>query len=71
MAVFRKNSFTILSESLHDSFGAEMYSKPKLKLRDGAISERIPYGWVRGISVPSRETVEETIKILYEELLTG
>ena len=71
MAVFRKNSFTILSESLHDSFGAEMYSKPKLKLCDGAIVERIPYGWVRGISVPSRETVKETIDMLYEELLTG
>ena len=63
-----KNSFTILSESLHDSFGAEMYSKPKLKRLDGAIAERIPYGWIRGgVSVPSGETVEETINMLYHK----
>ena len=71
MAVLRKNSFTILSETLVDSFGAEVYSTRIPRQFEGAITEGKPYGWVQALSLPSRETVEETIRMLYEEMEAG
>ena len=71
MAVIRKNSFIILSETLVDSFGAEVYSTRAPKRLEGAIEAGTPYGWVQALSLPSRETVEATIQMLYEEMQAG
>lgn len=68
MAVIRKNSFTIFSETLSDSFGDEIYSTRRVTQLEGEIVEGTPYGWVQGLSLPTRETVEETIQMLYEEM---
>ena len=35
---------------------------------EGEIVDGTPYGWVQGLSLPTRETVEETIQMLYEEM---
>ncbi len=71
MAVFHKNSFVILAEGLSESFGSEIYSVPRIRQLEGAIVDRTPYGWVQGVSLPSRETVEGTIKMLFEEMQVG
>lgn len=71
MAVIRKNSFMILSESLADSFGAEVYARRKVTQLEGPISERTAYGWVRGLALPTRETVEDTIQMLFDEMQAG
>ena len=31
----------------------------------------MPYGWIQGLSLPTRETVEEAIKMLFEEVQAG
>ncbi len=67
MAVIHKNSFTILAESLADGFGVEASSARRIKKLEGSIVERTPYGWVQGLSLPSRETVETTIQMLLKE----
>ena len=71
MAVIRKNSFTIFPETLSDSFGTEIYSTRRVSQLEGEIVEGTPYGWVQGLSLPTRETVEETIQMLYEEMQVG
>ena len=68
MAVIRKNSFMIFPEILSDSFGEEIYSTRKVCQLEGEIVDGTPYGWVQGLSLPTRETVEETIQMLYEEM---
>ena len=68
MAVIRKNSFMIFPEILSDSFGEEIYSTRKVSQLEGEIVDGTPYGWVQGLSLPTRETVEETIQMLYEEM---
>ena len=71
MAVIRKNSFTIFPETLSDSFGDEIYSTRKIHQLEGEIVEGTPYGWVQGLSLPTKETVEETIQMLFEEMQAG
>lgn len=68
MAVIRKNSFMIFPEILSDSFGEEIYSTRKVSQLEGQIVDGTPYGWVQALSLPTRETVEETIQMLYEEM---
>lgn len=68
MAVIRKNSFMIFPEILSDSFGEEIYSTHKVSQLEGEIVDGIPYGWVQGLSLPTRETVEETIQMLFDEM---
>ena len=71
MAVIRKNSFTIFPETLSDSFGDEIYSIRRMSRLEGEIVEGTPYGWVQGLSLPTRETVEETIQMLFDEMEAG
>ena len=68
MAVISKNSFTIFPESLSDSFGNEIYSARRIDQLNGKIVEGIPYGWVQGLSLPTRKTVEDTIQMLFDEM---
>ena len=71
MAVIRKNSFTIFPEILSDSFGDEIYSTRRMSQLEGNIVEGIPYGWIQGLSLPTRETVEKTVQMLFDEMQTG
>ena len=68
MAVIHKCSFMIKPESLADSFGAEVYSTRPLPRFEGKIVEGTAYGWVQALTLPTRETVEETIRMLEEEM---
>ena len=68
MAVIRKNSFVIFPETLSDSFGEEIYSSRKVTQLEGKITEGTPYGWVQGLSLPTRETVKETNQMLFDEM---
>ena len=69
MAVFHKNSFTIMPEVFSgDSFGDEVYSRRPAVRLEGRIMDGKPYGWVQSLTLPSRETVEMTIQILEEEM---
>ena len=38
---------------------------------EGMIMEGMPYGWIQGLSLPTRETVEEAIKMLFEGMQAG
>ena len=71
MAVISKNSFTIFPEILSDSFGAEVYSTRRIDQLNGKTVEGTPYGWVQGLSLPTRKTVEETIQMLFDEMQAG
>ena len=71
MAVIHKKSFTILSDSLAESFGPEIYSTRLPRQIKGTINERTPYGWVQALTLPSRETVEAAIQMLYEEMMAS
>ena len=71
MAIIRKNSFTIFPGILSDSFGEEIYSSRRMSQLEGMIMEGMPYGWIQGLSLPTRETVEEAIKMLFEEMQAG
>ena len=71
MAVIRKNSFIIFPETLSDSFGSEVYSRRRLNQLEGTIVEGAPYGWVQGLSLPSRKTVFDAIQMLYNEMRVG
>lgn len=71
MAVIRKNSFTIFPEILSDSFGDEIYSVRRIGQMEGTIVEGTPYGWVQGLSLPTKETVEDTIQMLFDEMRAG
>ncbi len=68
MAVIRKNSFTILPGVLSDRFGDEIYATRRMEQFEGKIVTGTPYGWVQGLSLPTRETVEETIQMLFDEI---
>ncbi len=68
MAVIRKNSFTILPGVLSDRFGDEIYATRRMEQFEGTIVKGTPYGWVQGLSLPTRETVEETIQMLFDEI---
>ena len=71
MAVIRKSSFTIFPEVLSDSFGDEIYSSRRMGQLEGMIVEGIPYGWVQGLSLPTKQTVKEAIQMLFEEMQAG
>ena len=68
MAVIRKNSFTIFPEILSDSFGDEIYSTRRMSQLEGVIVDGKPYGWIQGLSLPTGETVEKTVQMLFEEM---
>jgi hypothetical protein len=57
VAVIRKNSFTIMPETVIGSFGAEVYSSKRMARLEGVIGERSTYGWVQALSLPTRELV--------------
>ena len=71
MAVIHKRSFTILSDTLVESFGPEIYSTRLPRQIEGTINERTPYGWVQALKLPSRETVEASIQMLYDEMVAS
>ena len=67
MAVFTKRSFTILSENVQGAFGPEVNSAKLMPRLEGKIEAGTPYGWVRSLSLPTKETVEDAIQMLREE----
>ena len=71
IAVIRNTSFTILPEVLAEGFGDSANPTRKTKKLEGAIVQRTPYGWVQGLSLPTRETVEATIQMLLAEKQVG
>ena len=58
-----------MPETVIGSFGAEVYSSKRMARLEGVIGERSTYGWVQALSLPTRELVEATIQVLYEEML--
>lgn len=68
IAVFKKHSFTIMPEIIADGFGPEVYTTRRTVRLEGAIQSGTAYGWVQALTLPTRETVEEAIQMLYEEL---
>ena len=71
IAVIRNSSFTILPEVLAEGFGDSANPTRKTKKLEGVIVQRTPYGWVQGLSLPTRETVEATIQMLLAEKQAG
>ena len=69
VAVIKKHSFTIMPETVIGSFGADVYSSKRMARLEGVIGDRSTYGWVQALSLPTRELVEATIQVLYDEML--
>ena len=68
MAVIRQKSFTIIPESLQNSFGDKVSSNWRRFTPSGGFRQGVPYGWVQTLNLPTQETVAEAIQILNEEL---
>lgn len=67
MALIYKKSFSIFREDWVDNFGSNIYDsrdtrlKVYLESRGKTVSEPIPYGWTVGLHLPTKETVNESI----------
>ncbi len=68
MAVIRKSSFTIYPSDWADSFGELVSSFRERPPWKGTHSKSVPYGWTLGLDIPSRETAENTIACLRNEM---